>query len=266
MTTKNRGILGSFLVHITIIVLLIILGFSTPLPLPGEEGILINFGDDEQGMGLREPRPSPRETASTPVQATPERVEESPITQDFEEAPSLPTPKPETKPKPTPEKPKEPTPEKPKEETKPVEEKPREIDRKTLFPGQRPDGDSSGEGETGKNGNQGDPSGSPDSQNREGGAAAGDGGISFSLGNRTYSSLPKPEYSLQKSGTVVVEVTVDRNGNVTQVRGGVRGSTTYDTELVRAAETAARRAKFNMNPNAPAYQTGTITYVFKLQQ
>ena len=125
---------------------------------------------------------------------------------------------------------------KPKEEPKPVPEKPREVETRELFPGQ------------------------------EGRTATGGDGISFSLGNRSYSSLPSPEYSLQKSGTVVVEITVDRNGNVTQVRGGVRGSTTYDTELIRTAEAAARRAKFNVSPTAPAYQTGTITYVFKLQQ
>lgn len=266
MSTKTRGIIFSTIVHVVILVLLILFGFSTPLPLPGEQGILINFGDDDQGMGLREPRPSPRETASTPVQATPEREEESPITQDYEEAPSLPTPKPT--PKPTPEKPKEQTTpqDTPKEVTKPVEEKPREIDRKTLFPGQKADGDTSGEGETGKEGNQGDPSGSPDSQNRQGGTAGGGEGISFSLGDRSHLSLPPPDYPKQKSGTVVVEITVDRNGNVIQVRGGVRGSTTNDTELVRAAETAARRAKFNVSPTAPATQTGTITYVFRLQQ
>jgi TonB family protein len=123
-----------------------------------------------------------------------------------------------------------------KEETKPVEEKPREDDSRVLFPG------------------------------REGGTTSGLEGISFNLGNRSHLSLPAPEYPKQKSGTVVVEVTVDRNGNVTQVRGGVRGSTTYDTDLIRGAETAARRAKFNVSPTSPAYQTGTITYMFKLQQ
>jgi TonB family protein len=155
---------------------------------------------------------------------------------------------------------------KPKEEPKPFEDKPREVDQKQLFPGQKTDGYTSGEGVTGQQGNHGDPSGSTDSQNREGGTAGGGEGISFSLGGRTQLSLPAPEYPKQKSGTVVVEVTVDRNGNVTQVRGGVRGSTTYDTDLIRAAETAARRAKFNVSPSAPSYQTGTITYVFKLQQ
>ncbi|MDY0254115.1 MAG: TonB family protein [Tenuifilaceae bacterium] len=121
------------------------------------------------------------------------------------------------------------------EECKPVEEKPREVDRRQLFPGQ------------------------------EISTVSGGDGISFSLGGRSALQLPSPEYPRKKSGTVVVEVTVDRNGNVTNARGGVRGSTTNDTELVNAAEGAARRARFDVNQNAAAYQTGTITYVFKLQ-
>lgn len=253
----------SVFVHVLILVLLILFGFSTPLPLPGEEGIVINFGDNDQGMGLLEPRPSPQQESSPAQTASDE--EESPITQDYEEAPSLPVTKPD--PKPTPEKPKDPKPTSDKQEDpKPVEEKPREIDQKTLFPGQKTDGDTSGEGSTGTEGNQGDSSGSTDSQNREGGTTGGGEGISFSLGGRAALSLPQPDYTKQKSGRVVVEVTVDRNGNVTAVRGGVRGSTTYDTDLVTAAENAARKAKFDLSPNAPAYQTGTITYVFKLQQ
>jgi colicin import membrane protein len=261
MKSKTKGIVVSFVVHITIIVLLILFGFSTPLPLPGEEGILINFGTDDFGSGLREPRPSPRERVQQ-VQQTPDREEQASLTQDFEEAPSIPNVKPvPVKPKEEEKKPIE----KPKEEVKPVEEKPREVDRRTLFPGQKPTGDTSGEGSTGSQGNQGDAQGSTDSQNREGGTVSGGDGISFSLGGRAALSLPQPDYPSQKSGSVVVEVTVDRNGNVTNVRGGVRGSTTYDTQLINAAEVAARRARFDVSPNAPAYQTGTITYVFKLQ-
>jgi TonB family protein len=267
MSDKTKGIFGSFLVHITIIVLLIIFGFSTPLPLPDEQGILINFGTDEMGMGITEPRPSPREVSQPVSPATSERVEESPLTQNYEEAPSIPPTKPE--PKPTPEKPKEtkqqetPT---QQEQTQPEEVKPREVDRRTLFPGQKADGDDTGEGDGNVKGNQGDPEGSPDSSSRTGSTTGGGDGIGFSLSGRNALSLPQPDYPKQKSGKVVVEVTVDRNGVVTKAVPGVRGSTTLDSDLLKAAETAALRAKFDVSPGAPAYQTGTITYVFKLQQ
>ena len=44
--------------HVIVLLLLIFLGFFTPLPLPGEEGILVNFGNSENGLGDREPSPA----------------------------------------------------------------------------------------------------------------------------------------------------------------------------------------------------------------
>ncbi len=122
------------------------------------------------------------------------------------------------------------------EEAKPLEESSWGLDRRSSFP------------------------------SRESKTAAGGNGIGFSLSGRNALSLPQPEYPKQKSGKVVVEVTVDRKGVVTKAVQGVRGSTTLDSDLLKAAETAALRAKFDVSPGAPAYQTGTITYVFKLQQ
>lgn len=91
-------------------------------------------------------------------------------------------------------------------------------------------------------------------------------GIGYSLAGRIALTLPQPQYPKQKSGKVVVRVTVDTNGNITQVEGGVPGSTTLDTDLIKAAEKAAKMAKFDVKPDAPAKQTGTITYIYKLQQ
>jgi len=63
----------------------------------------------------------------------------------------------------------------------------------------------------------------------------------------------------------VVEVTVDRYGNVTKAIPGEKGSTTLNDHLHRAAKEAALSAKFERKPNAPAYQKGTITYHFILR-
>lgn len=51
---KNRikGILGTILFHVGLLLLLLFLALRTPLPLPGEEGVLVNFGFDETGMGM----------------------------------------------------------------------------------------------------------------------------------------------------------------------------------------------------------------------
>lgn len=267
---RVRGIVGTLLFHGLIAFLLIVFGFSTPLPLPAEKGILINFGNSDDGMGTEEPRIE--DAASTPQQVKASKPsEESPLTQTHEEAPSLPAPKKESAQKEqTKSKTETPTAQ-PTQNTKTTqtntEEKPK-INQKALFPGQKTTGSTTGEGETGKPGNQGGLEGSPESTNRTGTTGGGgdaERGIIANLQGRTAQSLPKPEYPSQKEGRVVVEVTVDNRGNVTKAVAGVRGSTTLDNELLRAAEKAALNAKFNVNLNAPASQIGTITYIFKLQ-
>lgn len=91
----KRGIIGTIIYHVIILLLLIFLGFFTPLPLPGEEGILVNFGNSENGLGDREPGPQRRNPE--PVQSQPQ-----PVQQEKQEAatppvttPPPPTPKPE---------------------------------------------------------------------------------------------------------------------------------------------------------------------------
>jgi TonB family protein len=85
------------------------------------------------------------------------------------------------------------------------------------------------------------------------------------LDGRSVLSLPKPEYTNQVEGDVVVEVTVDKDGRVIQATPGYRGSTTLDENLLQLAKKAALIARFDRNPNAPAVQKGTITYKFRLQ-
>jgi TonB family protein len=89
-------------------------------------------------------------------------------------------------------------------------------------------------------------------------------GISFSLSGRTPVALPKPEYNIQREGIVVVEVTLDNNGNITNAVPGVRGSTTINDYLLNSAKNAALKAKFNAKHDGPRFQKGTITYHFKL--
>ena len=48
---------STIVTHTVIVLFLMFFGFFTPLPLPGEEGILVNFGDSETGLGAEEPAP-----------------------------------------------------------------------------------------------------------------------------------------------------------------------------------------------------------------
>ncbi len=264
----KTGIIGTIIFHIIIVAIFMIFGYSTPLPLPEEEGILINFGDSDEGFGQVEPRTSEaiQEQASAESQeSTPETTtssDDGSVTQDYEEAPAV-------KEQGTKEK-KEETkteikPEPKKEEKKEVVEE-RKVNEQALFPGRdRNTNSSSSEGKTEGQGNQGSRTGSTDSDNHTGGESMGTSGTSFSLTGRNPESLPKPEYNYQIEGKVVVEITVDKYGSVTNAVPGVKGSTTLDANLLTAAKKAALKARFDKKPDAPAYQKGTITYFFKLR-
>jgi colicin import membrane protein len=283
ISNKLQGFAGTIIVHSIIIVVLLLCSFSGSLNDTANEGLLINFGNSEDGFGSTEPMVSYDNAiiVTLPSHIKPPKIDEKKIlTQDFEDAPTI-----EAKKKVVKKEVKKITlpkekiiPTKDVEETKNVETKTTEVvkqqtvNKKALFPGKNANGGTTGEGITGKEGNQGSLEGSPESTNRIGGATGGNGtgegdgkGISFDLGGRKAASLPKPDYLKQKAGTVVVEVFVDKQGNVTKVNSGARGSTTLDADLLKAAEKAALKAKFEVNPNAPTIQKGSITYIFKLQ-
>ncbi len=280
ISNRIQGYAGTIIVHSIALILLLLLTFSSSLPDSQNEGLLINFGNSLDGSGNKEPMVNFDNAVviSLPKESSAHKVEEKKIlTQDFQDALTIETKKKtakkETKKTITPTTIEEPKDKKEKNQTEQtktiVTVKPKEVNKKALFPGKATEGGVGGEGETGKQGNQGSLEGSPDSNNRTGGATGGNGtgegdgkGISVNLGGRKVLSLPKPEYLIQKKGIVVVQVTVDKQGNVTKVNSGVKGSTTLDTDLLRAAEKAALTAKFDVSPNAPAFQTGTITYIF----
>ena len=275
----RRGIIATILFHLVLIIIFIFGGFTTPLPLPEEEGILINFGYDNQGQGNREPsvsQPAKKEIPPPPVKET-EKGKEELLTQDYEKTVALETRKKEKTREELEreaelERLKKQEEEKKRQEElerqKKIEEQ-RKIDEiynrtKNAFSRSKNDNNSTGEGDTEGEGNQGDPQGSPDSKNRTGGGS-GDDGISYSLSGRNPLRLPPPEYNYQVEGKVVVEVTVDRNGKVTNAIPGVKGSTTLNQNLLSAAKKAALGAVFDTKNDAPAYQKGTITYYFKLR-
>ncbi|SHE37007.1 TolA protein [Mariniphaga anaerophila] len=105
----KKGIIGTAVFHIIVLLLLIFMGFFTPLPLPGEEGILVNFGTSNQGLGDVEPSPQRRQPdpppptrsepepatppppvpAATPPAAQPKPAEEVAMTQDYEETAAI---------------------------------------------------------------------------------------------------------------------------------------------------------------------------------
>ena len=78
-------------------------------------------------------------------------------------------------------------------------------------------------------------------------------------------SLPKPTYNGTEKGIVVVQVIVDKQGNVTGATPGAAGSTTQDSALLTAAEASARRARFTMKKDVDGLSTGNIIYGFGVE-
>ena len=268
MFKDPKGISGTLLFHGVLLLVIAIFGFSTPLPLPAEQGILINFGTDETGTGELEPQFSelPDEQTAQPQETSVMPAEEGQLSQDFEEAPSIREKNPEKTIVKQDVTPKETVKENSKTDVKPTVEEPRKLDQRALYKGRKnSDSTSEGEGITEGEGNQGSITGSPDSDNHADILSQGTGGVTWSLEGRNPISLPKPEYKYQVSGTVVVRIRVDQSGKVTGAEAGVKGSNTTDTRLLEAAREAALKARFDSNPSAPAVQQGSLTYHFILQ-
>lgn len=265
----KRGILGTTIFHVVIAIIIIFLGFSAPWPPPGEEGILISFGTDDEGFGtIDPPREEVAQMPTSPSSVPASETEEAILTQDFEEAPVVTPPEeareqeevaPEERPDTT-------TGERITEEVEVKEEvEERVVNPNALYPGRSVTSDTgTSVGDTSALGRAGAVTGSPESASSRG-EGLGTDGVSYSLDGRNPLSLPLPEYNYQVEGTVVVEVTVNRDGQVTNATPGVRGSTTLHEGLLDAARRAAMKARFDVSRDAPAFQRGTITYRFRLQ-
>lgn len=277
--------MGTVIIHLTVLAILIIFGFSVPPPPETEEGILVNFGTDETGTGLIEPTPPAFEeeiSLPVPAEAAVNTEEEPILTQDTEEAPEVKKADPEA------EKKRLEAIEAEKKrladlEAERIRKEQEEIERKRIEAEQQRQAEimnrtrnalagaknagtiSTSEGFTGVQGNQGAPTGAVDSQNRGDGSGPGDKGISYDLQGRGFQKLPLPKYDYQGEGKVVVEVSVDRSGKVIQAIPGIKGSNTLDEYLLRVAKEAALEAQFEAKPDAPLVQKGSITYNFILK-
>ena len=83
------------------------------------------------------------------------------------------------------------------------------------------------------------------------------------LGGRTVIKRSYPKDNSQLTGTVVVAVCVDRDGNVITADFTQRGSTTNSGQLIQSAVNAAKQWKFS--PGDVDKECGTITFNFKTQ-
>lgn len=224
---------------------------------PGE-GILVDFGTTETGLGAQDPKSA---DVQAPARSAAAATQRQPVEYETDERSevAVQTPNPERRPQRE-----QPTGERTQSgaAAEPSAEKPREVNRRALFPGRTVGSTAASEGLSQEAGNAGDPSGAPEGSHE--GTGRSDAGIAYDLSGRSVAGrLPEPLYPGNESGKVVVDVEVDAAGKVTRAAYRAEGSTTGSRQLIDAAVAAAYKARFSQSE--AVVQNGTITYVFKLK-
>jgi TonB family protein len=294
---KYVGVLGTIVAHAALLALLIFISFTIPHN-DDEGGVPVMMGDVESAQegadnSLVDVDILPEEAAAQPAAApsTPEAPKEEPIiTQETEKSVEVKKTKakvekttPKAKPVETPKKAEKSEAEIAAEKKRLAEAK-AEAERKAAEAKAEAERKAAAEaaskrvaGAFGKGNKMGNSSGTSDSgTGKEGskngnsttGAKSGVGGTgaSFNLGGRSLGSggLPRPSYSGQEEGKVVVSIVVNPAGKVIDASINIGQTNTVSTTLRKAALEAARKASFN-EVSGVNNQSGTITYYFTLK-
>ncbi|GAB4246462.1 MAG: hypothetical protein Kow0027_07570 [Saprospiraceae bacterium] len=278
---KRKGLIFSVVFHTLIIFIAAFYGFKYQVPPPEPGGILVNLGIPDVGQGtenaaesspaepVKEVAEKPQEEATPPPKPQP-KAEEKPVQKEVKttEDPAAAALK---------KKQQEEARKKAEEERKRKEAE-AEANRKAEEERKRKEaeaqrlkdqiagglsGSGKGKGNTGKPGNQGDPSGDPNASALEGissGAGVVGGGLS---GRGVMRKGPPIKDNSQEQGTVVLEVCVDRSGKVISAEYLLKGSTTADPKLISLAKQNAFAWRFSEG-NVDK-QCGTIRYEFRLK-
>lgn len=258
--------LATLVVHVAIVALLLLVSFVIPEK-EEESGVAVVMGTAESAYGGFDPSSlvDVDITTQPPAEAAPlPAAEQELITQQGEETVAIEpksSPKKESK---TPEK----TEAEKAAEARRLAEEQAERERKAAAEAanRRVAGafgrgaQMENRGETAGTGVEGNPSGNASS----GEADASSGYGTFDLGGRSlHGGLPHPVYDVQDEGRVVVSITVNPEGRVVATSIN-RLTNTVNPALRKAAEEAARKARFNAVEGLNN-QAGTITYYFNLK-
>ncbi|MDR3217547.1 MAG: TonB family protein [Dysgonamonadaceae bacterium] len=252
----------------------------------GEEGILVRFGTVDESAGTFEPREEPPQSVPEPQKPT------LPVAKTVQ--PQI--PKPEIRPVSRPQsqsKPTTPTITQNKEESAAIAEarqKQKEQERieaerriaqaaaqaKVVEEQNKRDAinreisgafgaATSGNSQSGTAPTGTSRQGNPQSTSTTGAPSGSSGYGEFNLGGRTLGpgGLPRPAYSVQEEGKIVINITVDPQGSVISAEIG-KGTTIDNNSMRQSAREAAQKARFN-NISGNNNQSGTITYKYTLK-
>jgi outer membrane biosynthesis protein TonB len=258
-----KAFLATSLILVVIIALCYFIAFqSPPKQEEGTGGILVNYGTIDAGMGadyMSAEQPSVAEKANhtAPNKVTPappteqktqvDNTDKKIVTQNNEDAPSVAAAT------------KKATANVAAQATKAVH-KP-VVNQNALYKGKTNNGTGVGDGTTNTPGNQGKPTGSTLTNNYNG-TGSGNGG-NLKLFQRSFITQPSVTNDRRSEGKVVIEIQVDKSGNVTNAAPG-RGTTIDDNDLLQKCEDAVKNSKINRIDTGPDTQKGTVVFVFKV--
>lgn len=261
---RSQAFAAALILHALLLLLFFLIVFRTPIPpFPdgGSPGFEINFGTSTAGMGSVEANDRGDVQADKQDKQPQEKQEvlltkdNEVVTNDAEESINLSKK------------------DKAKKNTAPVENAKKKEEKISeelakAMKGWDKSKQSGGHGSSETPGNEGGPNGSF-SGNGSGGGGTGTGkgpGSSFgySLKNRKIVKDPSITDDFQEEGIVVVAITVDGSGKVTQAEVQLKGSTTTNSVLQAKARQFARTTIFNQSAEDDApLQYGTMTFHFK---
>lgn len=252
----------SFVITSILFVILFILFFYlglTSLDPPPENGIAINFGTTEFGSGDIQPteaiQSAPQPTAAKAAASSEDEI----LSQDIEEAVVMKAVK---KAKPTKQVATEEVKHRPKESPKPSQSTSDALS--SLINGPKSDGKAKGgEGPDNTAGDKGSLNGNPYANSYYGSGGGTGNGSGWGLNGRNISARGKEVQKCNEFGTVVVQITVNRSGNVIAAKY-TKGTTNTNPCLIEPALATARKYKWQPDSNAPETQIGFITVNFKL--
>jgi len=236
---------------------------NPPKPEDGTGGILVNYGTTDEGMGsdymsTEEPSVAEKANNTRPDKITPtppsdeksatESSDKNVVTQNTEDAPEIAA---------NSKKPSTTVTQATKAIAKPT------INQNALYKGPSNQGTGEGDGTTNTPGNQGKPTGSTLTNNYNG-TGSGNGGNLSGLGQRSFINRPVVSNDGRAFGKIVVDIKVDKNGNIIEATAGARGTTISDARLLQKCEDAVRNSRVSPLETAPMTQEGQVTFVFKV--
>jgi hypothetical protein len=245
-------------------------------PPTADEGIEVNLGNSETGLGEIPPA-SPGDftensTAETPADQQP--AIEEPITNNTTDKgdvaiPSAPTSKIVT-PKPVV---KEIVKSTPKPVVKEVIKTTPAPKPKAVFSGGTKNNEGGNkadsyngvknQGIAGGKGDQGNPNGNPKSDSYTGNSASGNSGVKISSGltGRFIAVMPRFQDEFNENAKVAIDVKIDENGKVIYANVNPRGTTTTNANIRQIAKNKALQVKFTTGKEE---QSGTIVFDFRV--